>query len=81
MISYHFYAVNQDDEGPGAKQHSYFAQADDFLNVARDIQQIREEKKGNLTLRIGPTVYREFWALDAHFILQAARYLGYDADA
>ena len=29
---------------------------------------------------MGPTVYRGLWA-DGHFILEAARYLGYDAEA
>jgi hypothetical protein len=52
-----------------------------LVACARDIQQEREVKKGNLTFQIGPTVYRNLWALDANFILEAARYLGYDADA
>jgi hypothetical protein len=52
-----------------------------LVAAARDIQQQSEEKKGTLAFQIGPTVYRDFWPLDAHFILEAARYLGYDADA
>jgi len=48
---------------------------------ARNIQQAREVKEGRLTFQVGPTVYRGLWVVDGHFILEAARYLGYDAEA
>jgi len=48
---------------------------------ARNIQQAREVKEGKSTFQVGPTVYRGLWVADGHFILEAARYLGYDAEA
>ena len=48
---------------------------------ARNIQQAREERDGHLTFQVGPTVYRGLWFADGNFILEAARYLGYDAAA
>ncbi len=54
----------------------------DFLVAcAQNIQQAREEKSGKLTFQVGPTVYRGLWIVDGNFILEAARYLGYDAAA
>ena len=54
----------------------------DFLVAcARNIQQAREVKGGKLTFQVGPTVYRGLWIVDGNFILEAARYLGYDAAA
>jgi hypothetical protein len=51
----------------------------DFLVAcARNIQQAREVKNGKLTFQVGPTVYRGLWIVDGNFILEAARYLGYD---
>ena len=38
-------------------------------------------KKGRITFQVGPTVYRGLWVVDGNFILEAARYLGYDAEA
>ena len=35
MISYHFYASPQPDETPEIQQHTYFTQADGFLNYRR----------------------------------------------
>jgi len=40
-ISYHFYAVPEADEDPETQQHTFFAQADGFLNVVRYIESIR----------------------------------------
>ncbi|MEK7406127.1 MAG: hypothetical protein AAB225_13555 [Acidobacteriota bacterium] len=55
---------------------------DEFLIAcARNIQQARELRDGKLTFQVGPTVYRGLWVVDGHFILEAARYLGYDAEA
>ena len=54
----------------------------EFLRAcARNILQAREMKDGRLTFQVGPTVYRGLWVVDGHFILEAARYLGYDAEA
>ena len=54
----------------------------DFLVAcARNIQQAREVKGGKLTFQVGPTVYRGLWVVDGNFLLEAARYLGYDAAA
>jgi hypothetical protein len=52
-----------------------------LVACARNIQQAREERNGKLTFQVGPTVYRGLWVVDGHFILEAARYLGYDAEA
>ncbi|MGO8785862.1 MAG: twin-arginine translocation signal domain-containing protein [Terriglobia bacterium] len=48
---------------------------------ARNILQARELKGGRLNFQVGPTVYRGLWVVDGHFLLEAARYLGYDAEA
>src|SRR5579885_983008 len=54
---------------------------DEFLVAcARNIVQAREVRGGKLTFQVGPTVYRGLWVVDGHFILEAARYLGYDAE-
>jgi hypothetical protein len=54
----------------------------DFLTAcARNIQQAREVKDGKLVFQVGPTVYRGLWIVDGNFILEAARYLGYDEEA
>ncbi len=48
---------------------------------ARNILQAREVKSGKLTFQVGPTIYRGLWVVDGNFILEAARYLGYDKEA
>lgn len=48
---------------------------------ARNILQAREDKAGKLTFQVGPTCYRGLWVVDGNFILEAARYLGYDKEA
>jgi len=54
----------------------------DFLTAcARNIQQAREQKGGRLVFQVGPTVYRGLWIVDGNFLLEAARYLGYDEAA
>jgi len=54
----------------------------DFLTAcARNILQAREVRDGRLTFQVGPTCYRGLWVVDGNFILEAARYLGYDKEA
>lgn len=48
---------------------------------ARNILQAREVHDGKITFQVGPTCYRGLWMADGNFILEAARYLGYDKDA
>lgn len=48
-----------------------------FVASARNIVQARELRDGRLTFQVGPTVYRGLWVVDGHFLLEAARYLGY----
>jgi hypothetical protein len=57
-------------------RHGEFASA-----CARNIQQAREVKDGRLVFQVGPTVYRGLWIVDGNFLLEAARYLGYDKEA
>jgi hypothetical protein len=52
-----------------------------LVACARNIQQAREVKAGKLTFQVGPTVYRGLWVVDGNFLLESARYLGYDAAA
>lgn len=52
-----------------------------LIACARNIQQAREVRDGKLTFQVGPTVYRGLWVVDGHFLLEAARYLGYDKEA
>jgi hypothetical protein len=54
----------------------------EFLTAcARNILQAREVHEGKLTFQVGPTCYRGLWVVDGNFILEAARYLGYDKEA
>ena len=48
---------------------------------ARNILQAREVKNGRKTFQVGPTCYRGLWIVDGNFILEAARYLGFDREA
>jgi hypothetical protein len=58
------------------------ATSGNFLtSCARNIQQAREIKDGKLVFEVGPTVYRGLWIVDGNFLLEAARYLGYDEEA
>lgn len=58
------------------------AEEGDFIAAcARNILQAREVKNGKLTFQVGPTCYRGLWVVDGNFILEAARYLGYDKEA
>ena len=42
FISYHFYAVPTPDQSADVQQHTFFAQAEGFLNVVRYIESIRQ---------------------------------------
>ncbi len=57
------------------------AKGEFLVACARNIQQAREMENGNLVFEVGPTVYRGMWIVDGNFLLEAARYLGYDEDA
>jgi hypothetical protein len=66
----------------GATEWSYPARHGEFLTAcARNIQQAREVKNGQLVFQVGPTIYRGLWIVDGNFLLEAARYLGYDQAA
>jgi hypothetical protein len=52
-----------------------------LIACARNIQQAREKKDNRLVFEVGPTVYRGLWIVDGNFILEAARYLGFDREA
>jgi hypothetical protein len=42
FLSYHFYAVPSPDESQDVQEHTFFAQADGFLNVVRYVESIRK---------------------------------------
>ncbi len=66
----------------GSVAWSYPGKAGEFLtSCALNIQQAREVKNGRLVFQVGPTVYRNLWIVDGNFLLEAARYLGYDKEA
>jgi hypothetical protein len=66
----------------GTTEWSYPHKHGEFLTAcARNIQQAREVKNGRLVFQVGPTVYRGLWIVDGNFLLEAARYLGYDNEA
>jgi len=48
---------------------------------ARNILQAREVKDGKLTFQVGASCYRGLWVVDGNFILESARYLGYEKEA
>lgn len=66
----------------GSVAWTYPGKAGEFLTAcARNIQQAREVQNGRLVFQVGPTVYRNLWIVDGNFLLEAARYLGYDKEA
>ncbi len=66
----------------GSTDWSYPQKHGEFLTAcARNIQQAREVKNRRLVFQVGPTVYRGLWIVDGNFLLEAARYLGYDQEA
>ncbi len=52
-----------------------------LVACARNIQQAREIRDGMLVFEVGPTVYRGMWIVDGNFLIESARYLGYDEAA
>ena len=64
-ISYHFYAVPAPDHTPDVQQHTFFAQADGFLNVVRYIEAIRKR----LSPKTG-TMINELGAISADDVTQ-----------
>ena len=66
----------------GAVQADLPGRFGEFWNAcARNILQASEEKTGKVNLQVGPTVYRGLWVVDGHFLIEAARFLGYDDEA
>jgi hypothetical protein len=66
----------------GTTNWSFPGRHGEFLTAcARNIQQAREVKNNRLVFQVGPTQYRGLWIVDGNFLLEAARYLGYDHDA
>src|SRR5580700_4263198 len=66
----------------GTTEWSYPGRHGEFLTAcARNIQQAREVKNEQLVFQVGPTIYRGLWIVDGNFLLEAARYLGYDQAA
>jgi len=56
FISYHFYAVPTADQSSEVQQHTFFAQADGFLNVVRYVESIRQRlspRTGTMINEIG----------------------------
>jgi hypothetical protein len=51
-----------------------------LVACSRNILQAREVKNGRVNFQVGPTVYRGLWVVDGHFLLEAARYLGYESE-
>jgi|CZKS01.1.fsa_nt_gi hypothetical protein len=63
----------------GTTNWSFPGRHGEFLTAcARNIQQAREVKNDRLVFQVGPTQYRGLWIVDGNFLLEAARYLGYD---
>ncbi len=52
-----------------------------LIACTRNIAEAREVKNGRKTFQVGPTCYRGLWIVDGNFILEAARYLGFDVEA
>ena len=65
-ISYHFYAIPTPDQSPEIQQHTFFAQADGFLNAVRYVDAIRH--------RLSPatgTMVNEIGAISADDLAQS----------
>lgn len=48
---------------------------------ARNILQAREMAEGVPVFQVGPTIYRNLFVVDGHFLLECAQYLGYADEA
>jgi hypothetical protein len=54
---------------------------DFWTACARNIMQACEVINGKVNFEVGPTVYRGLAVVDGNFIIEAARFLGYDTEA
>ncbi len=52
-----------------------------LVACARNLQQCRDRQDNFTVFHVGPTIYRNFAIVDLNFIVEAARYLGYDTEA
>jgi hypothetical protein len=52
-----------------------------LVACARNLQQCRDRQEDFSVFHVGPTIYRNFAIVDLNFIVEAARYLGYDTEA
>ena len=52
-----------------------------FTACARNIVQSRAIKEEKKAFQVGPTCYRGLWVIDGNFLLEAARYMGFDQEA
>jgi hypothetical protein len=52
-----------------------------IVACARNILQAREIKNGVPEFQVGPTIYRNLFIVDGHFLLECAQYLGYAGEA
>ena len=57
------------------------AVTDMITSCARNILQAREIKDGLPQFQVGSSLYRDFYVADGYFLLEAAQYLGFSADA
>ncbi len=66
----------------GSVQWSLATVNNDFLVAStRNIVQARIIRDGGKVFQVGPTVYRGLWVVDGTFLIEAARYMGYDKEA
>lgn len=52
-----------------------------YAASVRNMVEAREIREGKRIFQVGPTVYRGSWLIDSTFMLEAARYAGYDREA
>jgi hypothetical protein len=74
-----FWAASRFDAAFGAVPEPALAAM--VTAAARTIAQAREIRGGVPHYQAGPSVYRGYWVLDGHFLLEAERYLGHHDDA
>jgi len=65
FISYHFYAVPSPDETTATQEHTFFAQAEGFLNVVRYVESIRKRRSPSTK-----TTINEIGAISAEDLTQ-----------
>ena len=54
---------------------------DMLVACSRNILQAREIEAGLPVFKVGPTLYRNLFVVDGHFMLETAQYLGYQQEA